>query len=97
MHRVRPHELGSVAIPEEDQPDMPTLSKQDAPLTIAQVAEFLQCNHHTVRRMISRGELRAYRLGASQIIRISRSDLDKAFKPVTSMADCIESRGGDAA
>lgn len=58
-------------------------------LTIAEASEHLKCSHKTIRRMISRGELRAYRFG--RLIRIKAQDLDRAFKPVTNLADM---RGG---
>lgn len=59
-------------------------------LTIPQAGDFLQVNDYTVRRMISRGELKAVRFGRN--IRIKAADLLKALKPVTSAADL---RGGD--
>lgn len=62
-------------------------------LTIAQVADELQSSPDTVRRMIARGELRAYRYG-QRIIRIDRADLDKMRKPVTRVDEFM---GGDAA
>lgn len=60
-------------------------------LSIADAASpaVLDCHPDTIRRMISRGELRAYRVG--RLIRIKRADLDKALKPVTNAADI---RGG---
>lgn len=59
-------------------------------LTIPQAGDFLQVNEYTVRRMISRGELKAVRFGRN--IRIKAADLLKALKPVTNAADL---RGGD--
>lgn len=50
-------------------------------LTIPQVAEYLACSTYTVRRMISRGELRAIRVG--RLIRIRSEDLARVGKPVT--------------
>ena len=64
-------------------------------LTINETSEFLGCSPLTLRRIISRGELRAYRSrGKSRIIRIKRADLDRFMRPVTSAA---ENLGGDAA
>lgn len=63
-----------------------------SPVTIDQAAAYLQCNAITIRRMISRGELRAYRYSA-RIIRIDMADLEKLRRPVTSAADL----GGDVA
>lgn len=51
-------------------------------LSIGQVASELGCSHDTVRRMIARGELKAFRVGA-RLIRIRRRDLERAMKPVT--------------
>lgn len=58
--------------------------------TINQVAEFLNCTHWTVRRMISRGEIPAVRIGS--MIRVNPADIRKAARPVTNAA---ELRGGD--
>ena len=43
-------------------------------LTIQQVADILQCEHKSVRAMIARGELKAYRYGP-RMIRINPEDL----------------------
>lgn len=53
-------------------------------LSIGQVAgpNFLNCHPDTVRRMVSRGELKAVRVGP-RLIRIRRRDLERAMKPVT--------------
>lgn len=61
-------------------------------LSIADAAApgILNCHPDTIRRMVSRGELKAYRFG--RLIRIKRDDLEKAMKPVTNAADL---RGGD--
>ena len=62
-------------------------------LTIPQAAELLAVSPDTIRRMIARGELRAYRYGP-RVIRIDPEDLLKVREPVTSLADL---RGGVAA
>lgn len=62
-------------------------------LTIPQAAELLAVSSDTIRRMIARGELRAYRYGP-RINRIDPEDLLKVREPVTSLADL---RGGAAA
>lgn len=49
-------------------------------LTIAQTAEALSCSQDSVRRLISRGELRAYRFG--RLIRIEAADIGQAGRPV---------------
>lgn len=56
--------------------------KLDTPTwTVNQAAEYLNCSHWTVRRMISRGEIKAVRIGS--LIRINPADILKAAKPVT--------------
>jgi len=64
-------------------------------ITIEQAAEQLACTHWTIRRMISRGELRAYRFGKARMIRIDPRDLDRIKRPVTNVADLVGA--GDAA
>lgn len=74
---------------------MATLSQPNSEfLTIDSAAELLECSPWTVRRAINRGDIRAYRFKKTRVIRIKRSDLDKALKPVTTVA---ENLGGDAA
>ncbi len=52
------------------------------PMTIAQVANTLQCNIKTVRAMISNGDLKTYRVGnTGRFIRILKSDFDALWKP----------------
>jgi excisionase family DNA binding protein len=63
-------------------------------LTIEQIADILQCSTVTIRRMVSRGGLKAYKFPGSRLIRIDPRDLDKVRKPVTRVS---ESLGGDAA
>lgn len=62
-------------------------------LTIAEFAKTLSTSPATVRRMIARGDLRAYRYGP-RIIRIPHGELERIAQPVTSLA---EMRGGGAA
>lgn len=50
-------------------------------LTIDDTAKVLGVSSKTIRRMIHRGELRAYRFGRA--IRISSDDLEAAGQPVT--------------
>ena len=40
----------------------------------------------TIRRAIARGDLKAYRLGSSRVIRIKPRDLEKFMRPVTPLA-----------
>lgn len=62
-------------------------------LSIEQIAEILGCSTKTIRRMVSRGELPAYRYG-SRLIRIDPADLHRIRKPVTRISDVL---GGEAA
>lgn len=50
-------------------------------LTIAQAAEQLGVHHISVRRYISRGLLRAYRIGP-RMIRIRAEDVEALRKPI---------------
>ncbi|WP_298713548.1 helix-turn-helix domain-containing protein [Micrococcus sp. 2A] len=68
------------------------LSPLTAQLTISDAAALLGASPNTVRRMIARGDLRAYRYGP-RLIRIDPADLHALRVPVTSLA---ELRGADA-
>ncbi len=48
--------------------------------TQPQVAEIFQVSEQTVRRMIARGELPAYRVGAQ--IRVRPEDVERMLRPV---------------
>jgi excisionase family DNA binding protein len=51
--------------------------------TLDQAADELGCSKRHVRRLISTGQLRAYRVGKdSSLVRIDRSDLDKVLVPL---------------
>jgi excisionase family DNA binding protein len=50
-------------------------------LTIDDAAEQLGLSKRSLRRLISSGELPAYRVGA-QSVRIKPADLEKALRPV---------------
>lgn len=63
------------------------LSPQDA-------ADWAACSHWTIRRMISHGQLKAYRVPGTRLLRIKQADLEKAFRPVTPVAANF---GGEAA
>lgn len=62
-------------------------------LSIEDVAQILACSTKSVRRLISRGDLPAYRYGP-RLIRIDPRDLDKLRQPVTRISEVL---GGDAA
>ena len=53
---------------------------------IKEAAEQCACSTDTIRRAIARGELPAYRLGSSRVIRIKARDLEKFMRPVTPLA-----------
>ena len=53
---------------------------------IREAAEQCACSTDTIRRAIARGDLKAYRLGSSRVIRIKPRDLEKFMRPVTPLA-----------
>lgn len=59
-------------------------------LTLTDAADWLNVSLPTIRRMIARGDLRAYRYGP-RLIRIDPADLRAMREPVTPLA---ELRGG---
>ncbi len=63
-------------------------------LSIDGTSQELGCSPDTVRRLIARGELKAYRVG--RLIRIRREDLNRALKPVTRVSE-LTSGGGSVA
>ena len=71
---------------------MPVAPESTPQWTIADAAEYLGTSPSSIRRMIARGDLRAYRYGP-RIIRIDPADLRAMRQPVTSLA---ELRGGTA-
>lgn len=50
-------------------------------LTVAETAQALSCSAASVRRLIARGELRAYRFGS--LVRVASNDIGRAGRPVT--------------
>jgi excisionase family DNA binding protein len=66
-------------------------------MTIADVAKSLSLSTATIRSMIFKGELMAYRLGVSgRIIRILKSDVDALWKPLTISTLLEVSHGSEA-
>ena len=65
-------------------------SHLDRQLTLQDAADLLGASPSSVRRMIARGDLRAYRYGP-RLLRIDPADLRAMRQPVTSLA---ELRGG---
>lgn len=57
-------------------------------LTLKETAQHTKASEKTLRRMIARGELKAYKFGRQ--IRIKPADIEKALKPVTSLASIVE-------
>lgn len=60
--------------------DQRTPNKLEQYLTQQEAAQLWQVSTDTVRRMISRGELKAYKVGRA--VRIDPADLRKACKPL---------------
>lgn len=50
-------------------------------LTLDEVADELRMSKRAVRRLISHGELRAYRIGKG-VIRVDQDDVEAALKPI---------------
>ncbi len=51
-------------------------------LTLKDAAIYTGASMDTLRRRISDGQLRAYRVGRSHIVRLKTSDLDALMKPI---------------
>lgn len=51
-------------------------------VSVNDAADRLGISHFTVRRMIQRGTLKAYRPAGTSAIRIRRRDLDRVMKPI---------------
>ncbi|WP_028645237.1 helix-turn-helix domain-containing protein [Nocardioides sp. URHA0020] len=51
-------------------------------LPIADAAIYLDVAEITVRRLISRGELRGYKIRGARLIRIDRHELDALMRPI---------------
>lgn len=64
----------------------PTVPARSPMWTIAETANHLGTSPNTIRRMIARGELRAYRYGP-RLIRIDPADVRQVGQPVTSLAE----------
>lgn len=50
-------------------------------LTTEQVAALLVVNPRTVRNMVARGDLPAYKLAGSSLVRYKREDVEALFLP----------------
>ena len=51
-------------------------------LTLKDAARYSGTSMDTLRRRISDGQLRAYRVGRSHMVRLKASDLDALMKPI---------------
>lgn len=69
-----------------------TTKNQSDWVSIGNAAEILDCSKDTIRNMIARGQLNAYRIG--HMIRIKRTDIQRIAKPIPSAAVL---QGGGAA
>lgn len=66
---------------------MPRTATKQAPaarrfITLDAAAEYLAVSPLTVRRRISSGELKAYRLGRSRTIRLDLADVEQLMRPI---------------
>jgi len=64
---------------------VPRTPALDDLISVKEAAARVGCAELTIRRGISRGDVRAYRFG--RLIRIDAADLARAFRPVTNAAD----------
>jgi excisionase family DNA binding protein len=51
-------------------------------ISILEAAEYCGTSHKTIRRRIASGDLKAYRLGDTRVIRIDVADLDRLLHPI---------------
>jgi excisionase family DNA binding protein len=51
-------------------------------VSLESAAEYLDVSIKTIRRRIASGELRAYRLGSSRVIRVDLAELDALLHPI---------------
>lgn len=59
-----------------------TPNATDPLVSLGWAAEYLSVDTQTVRRLVKRGELPAYRLGGSRTMRVRLSDVDAILRPV---------------
>ena len=55
-------------------------------LTVAEAADYHGCSEKTIRRAITDGRLRAYRVGP-RMIRIDPRDLDRLARPIPAVSN----------
>lgn len=71
---------------------MTAVRLEESRWTIADAADYLGTSPSTIRRLIARGDLAAYRYGP-RLIRIDPEDVQRLRQPVTPLGSL---RGGDA-
>ncbi|WP_138998299.1 helix-turn-helix domain-containing protein [Rhodococcus zopfii] len=59
-------------------------------LTLAEACEILGCGERTIRRRIASGELKAYRLGNSQRMRIREDEIADLMQPIVTVGTVDE-------
>lgn len=66
-------------------------------LSVAEASHYLGVHADTVRRLISRGELRGYRIAGVRAVRVDRRDVDKLLRPVPAaeLASLLEDSSDD--
>lgn len=63
---------------------MPTKTPPRRLLSQAQAAEYLGVTDRTIRNYVARGDLRAYRVRGSRLVRIDLAELDTLLRPIPS-------------
>jgi excisionase family DNA binding protein len=62
---------------------MASAAERQRKISIAEAAEYFGCSPRTIRRAITAGRLRAYRVGP-RMIRVDVRDLDRMARPIGS-------------
>jgi excisionase family DNA binding protein len=66
------------------QSERPRTPQHSALVTVQAAADHCQLHHSTIRRQISAGNLKAYRLGP-RILRVDLAEVEALFQPVTTV------------
>jgi excisionase family DNA binding protein len=64
-------------------------------ISMAAAAEWLDVDHKTIRRLIGKGDIPAYRIG-KRLVRIDIDELETAFKPIQAPEQLDGDDGDDA-
>ena len=59
-----------------------TVSQTKRFISIADAAQHLDVSLKTIRRRIAAGDLKAYRLGGSRVLRVNLNELDDLMRPI---------------